>query len=290
MSKSQSLSEPKARGPGRPSSADRFAIPDELHKALSDIDFFRNSGSAEELAASLPDASSYTFLDRFRATVRRLMSLTGGNTDSFVSIVGKSWKTVERYLDGATPNSATVATLCAAASVPVAWLMVGTAQRNASAGPMKGRRERVSSSTFLSQFVDDFTLVPRYNVAASAGPGSLAMSEEVSEMMAFRRDWLRRINVNPAAVGLITSDGDSMAPTIPDKSLMLIDLSEKQLRHGGIFVIVRYDVLIVKRVELLKKKVALISDNPMYEREDIAPEEISDLHIAGRVKWVGHSI
>lgn len=109
-------------------------------------------------------------------------------------------------------------------------------------------------------------------------------------MMAFRRDWLRRINVNPAAVGLITSDGDSMAPTIPDKSLMLIDLSEKQLRHGGIFVIVRYDVLIVKRIELLKRKVSLISDNPIYEREDIAPDEIDDLHIAGRVKWVGHSI
>lgn len=275
---------------GRPPSLDRFEINKELEKSLAEIDFFENVHDAEGLYELLPEASGYTFLDRFRACIRRLIVLGRGNNDIFVRILGKSRKTVDRYLEGAPVQHHTLEALCAAIGVPNGWLMSGDAVSRSDAHHEATKRQRFESSSLFAGRTAEFVLIPRYDISASAGHGSLVASEDVTEMLAFRRDWLRRIGMNPLEAGIIMSRGDSMYPTIPDRSLLLVDLSAKALQHGAIFVLVRSGLLVVKRVEVLNRFVSLISDNPIYEREHIPLDDAGELHIAGRVTWVAHTL
>jgi len=156
------------------------------------------------------------------------------------------------------------------------------------------QRPEPDSSDVVPPSREEFAFLPRYAGAAAAGYGRTAEAEEITEMLAFRRDWLRRIGINPAQAFLLVADGDSMTPTIPDGALMLVDGSIKEprdIKNGNIYVIVRSGTVIVKRVQFrIDDSVVLISDNAMYERETISREEMNDLHFAGRVVWIGRSI
>lgn len=97
--------------------------------------------------------------------------------------------------------------------------------------------------------------------------------------------------MTPQNAGLITAQGDSMHPTIPDGAMLLIDLSIRDVRNGYIYVVVKDGSLLVKRVQTkMDGSVVLISDNPVYEREELPANQVAELHIAGRVVWVGHPI
>lgn len=280
---------PSTRRPGRPSTVDRFWIPDELYNLLEPIGFFDNLHDPGDVGSVLPDASRFEFVHRLRATVRRFIVLTKGRKASFVEILGKSYKSFERYLLGTAVKNTTLDALSNATGVPSSWLLSGVVPQNSPVAA-SDLRSRISARAFLTEHVGEFTLVPRYDVAASAGAGRLIVSEEVAEMMPFRQDWLRNLGIPPLRAGLMTADGDSMEPTIPDRALMLVNLADQMLRHGGIFVLVRHDSLIVKRVEILNHRISLISDNPIYEREHILNDEIDQLHVAGRVRWVARAI
>lgn len=288
MSKAQHA---RSRG-GRPPSVNRLEVPEKLYNALNDIGFFSVATASSEVERQLVDASEFGPLDRFRAAVRRMMALHGGVTDDFVQTLGRSWKTIERYLDGTTqPSSDFVNRLCFGTGVTPNWLAWGKATaETASVGPWRDPLSKRFSSGFLAEHVDQFVLVPRYEIEAAAGIGRLVVSEDIADLMAFRREWLRRINVDPHHLGIITADGTSMEPTIPDGSLMLIDLADRVLRNGHIYVIFRDGSLVVKRVQLLQEGVALISDNPLYEREFIPRRDMADILVAGRARWVGHAL
>ncbi len=136
-----------------------------------------------------------------------------------------------------------------------------------------------------------FELIPRYDVNASAGSGAVALTEIVSEEMAFRRDWLKEIGVSPQSAKLLSATGDSMEPLIPDGALMLIDSSIREVRNGCIYVIVKDGDLLVKRVHRkIDGSISLISENPRYDPEVISADFLDKLHIVGRVRWVGRSI
>lgn len=137
---------------------------------------------------------------------------------------------------------------------------------------------------------DQFALLPRYAVSASAGPGLVVDTEAVEEVMAFRKDWLRRIGANPTASGLISAKGASMEPTIPDGALMLVDTSETTPYEGCIYAITRDDTLIVKRVQIVGGGLVLISDNPAYQPERVTLDDASAFRVAGRVRWIGRTV
>jgi phage repressor protein C with HTH and peptisase S24 domain len=141
--------------------------------------------------------------------------------------------------------------------------------------------------------VDGFSLVPRYDVRASAGPGAVVASGDLdgSGFVAFRTEWLHRIGVHPGRAEVILAVGDSMDPTIRDGDLILVDRSIDRIVDNGIYVVTVGGLVLVKRVQSrIDGGVVLISDNPQYERETVPDHQVPDLRIEGRVRWFGRTI
>jgi len=116
-------------------------------------------------------------------------------------------------------------------------------------------------------------------------------------MMGFSERWLRSLGLRPSATAAITVEGDSMTRPdgsgIPDGALALVDtaITADDVKTGCIYVIVRGDELLVKRVEhQLDGTVTLHSDNPRYSPERVPPDVMERLHIAGRVRWIGFRV
>ncbi len=203
--------------------------------------------------------------------------------DESVRATGLSWKTLKRYAAGSDPSMTAVIALSEAAAVPLEWVALG---RELPGGDVAGR------TLDSAAHPGEFALLPRYSVAASAGQGLLAQEEFEVERIAFRLDWLREIGLDPKQAGLLTAQGDSMHPTIPDGALMLVDRRENQpIRSGYIYVIVLDGEVLVKRLSRnTDKTIDLISDNPLYPVKNIPQTEFDGLFIAGRVFWVGRKL
>ena len=134
---------------------------------------------------------------------------------------------------------------------------------------------------------DDLISLPFYqDVAASAGPGAISPSDHADSVIAFGRSFLRDQGAVPEKCSVIWARGDSMAPTIPDASLLIVDLSQAEIANGCIMVINIGEDLLVKRIRRrLDGLVDLISDNPAYPPETIGPDMMRQLRVVGRVVY-----
>lgn len=196
----------------------------------------------------------------------------------------RSIKQLGRYLKGADVPFSVLHAVSIASGVPVDWIAGG----RPTFGPSEFDKWRESLAP--NEIPDEFAFLPRYAVDASAGPGLVVCSEDIEEAIAFRRDWLRRVGAAAGASGLITARGDSMAPTIPDGALMLVDTSETTPFDGCIYAITRDSTLLVKRVQRISGGLKLISDNPIYGAEEVPLKDLDGLRIAGRIRWVGRTV
>lgn len=132
----------------------------------------------------------------------------------------------------------------------------------------------------------DFIPLPKYTVEASAGPGISPGAEVPVDVVAFDRQFLRDRGASPDQCTVIRARGDSMVPTIPDGSLLVVDHSQREISNGYITVIAIGDDLLVKRIRRrLDGMVELISDNPTYAPELIATDRLEQLRIVGRVVY-----
>ncbi|PCI85744.1 MAG: hypothetical protein COB24_11805 [Hyphomicrobiales bacterium] len=152
--------------------------------------------------------------------------------------------------------------------------------------------ETSGNSNDLNSLSNDFALVPQLNIEASAGLGLVNGDHEIVENhIAFKKEWLRRHDINPAFASAITVAGDSMDPTIRNGDTLLIDTSINEIRDNGIYIVIVNGMTMVKRVHIkLNRSITLISDNSNYPDEEILFDEIHQLHIAGRVMWFGRGI
>ena len=135
-------------------------------------------------------------------------------------------------------------------------------------------------------------LLPRLDIEAAAGAGAIVASEEIAEMVAFSAAWLRERHITPRSARILTARGDSMEPTIRDGDLLIVDTAIEMAVDNGIYCLAYDGVLLVKRL-FIKHSGGLIisSDNKLAGRdEEIAPHEVPDVHIAGRVMWYGRTI
>lgn len=150
-----------------------------------------------------------------------------------------------------------------------------------------------------SKQVDDseFAFIPLHEAVLSAGPGSPG-HDEISEHLAFRRDWLRRIGVAPSAARLARVVGDSMSPTLTSGDMVLIDTSKTMVKSRAsrgkqrppIYAFVEDGQARVKRIDRVDAGVyALVSDNPDVPLELKGDADLVSMHIIGKVVWWGHT-
>jgi phage repressor protein C with HTH and peptisase S24 domain len=134
--------------------------------------------------------------------------------------------------------------------------------------------------------------IPRLEVSASAGPGSIADREGSIAHIAFDPAWLKTVTrASSAELSIIRVQGDSMHPTLADGDDILVDTSEigRSLRDG-VFVLRREESLLVKRLAIHPngRTLTISSDNPAYPTwADCKPDSIN---LIGRVIWAGRRL
>lgn len=136
-----------------------------------------------------------------------------------------------------------------------------------------------------SFFSNDFALIPFYDVEISAGFGRDGDDAyEPVSYLAYRKDWLKQQRLYVSNLVSTRISGDSMEPTIPDGSTILIDKSRYQPRDGHIYVLRSGSTYWVKRLQIQPSgKLVLISDNAFYPPMTLDLRVDSDVEIVGQV-------
>lgn len=143
----------------------------------------------------------------------------------------------------------------------------------------------------------EFAPIPVHAASLAAGDGAHNDDETVIAHLAFRRDWLKRIDVSPGSAVIARARGDSMLPTISDGDIVLIDRARAEpptrirepqdTRPAPLYALLDDGAARIKRLELATPgTLALLSDNP------VAPPEfrpVSVVSIIGKVVWWGHT-
>lgn len=125
------------------------------------------------------------------------------------------------------------------------------------------------------------------DVQASAGPGTMITNEFVEKIRAieYTTEQARSMfNGRPQeSVKVVTVNGDSMEGTINPGDEIFVDISVNHFDGDGIYVFVFGRSLHVKRLQMLKDRLAVISDNPAYERWFIENDEEDQLFVMAKV-------
>lgn len=136
------------------------------------------------------------------------------------------------------------------------------------------------------------SLVPVYDVTASAGNGAhVDHIENVAYSLAFPREYLQSLTKShPKNLAIISVKGDSMAPTLHDDDIVMLDASKTNLSYDGLFVVRFWDALHVKRISrgATPDTVMIISDNRDYYPPQQLP--IDEVTVVGKVIWTGGKV
>ena len=128
-----------------------------------------------------------------------------------------------------------------------------------------------------------------YDVEVSAGHGTLVEKEEESSAMVFSERFIRQeLGFNPNNIFLMPVRGDSMAPTLKNQSIVMVNRVDG-FSTDGIYVF-RYDNrLMVKRLQFLPNGIKVVSDNSSYEAWELGKKDMegADFEIIGEVVWSG---
>ncbi len=123
-------------------------------------------------------------------------------------------------------------------------------------------------------------------VAAAAGSGAEVYDETPTGTVPFRSDWLSRNVINPANCNVISVRGESMEPTLPDGSSIIVDRSRRELQAGRMFVMRTEEGLVVKRLgKDDKSRWEVRSDNPEWPSTPLT----YGAEIIGEVRWVART-
>lgn len=140
---------------------------------------------------------------------------------------------------------------------------------------------------------EGFVIVPVLQVSASAGRGRFTTPDDLAEgeLVSFRETWLRSIGLTPGHAHVLWAAGDSMVPTISNGDMLLVDRMIDRVVDDGIYVVVVGGGVVVKRIQLRHNgSVVLKSDNARYDEQTIPADEVPQLVVEGRVRWVGGPI
>lgn len=159
-------------------------------------------------------------------------------------------------------------------------------------GPDDSQHRTVVARPGLMQRADDYVLIPRLGIGASAGGGALPDDDESPlTALAFQSTWVRSVaSGSPEALSVISVTGDSMLPTLADGDQILVDSADRERLRDGIYVLRTDDALLVKRLSVnpATRRLAIRSDNDAYPSwDDCDP---AGVHVIGRVVWVGRRL
>lgn len=152
----------------------------------------------------------------------------------------------------------------------------------------KGRQERETApenDQAAAPGMEDYAFVPLYDAQCSAGDGAWNENCRVLTQLSFTRYSLRKQGLTPEHLSAIRVDGDSMEPVLEAGDTVLIDHTRTHIEGEGIYIIRLDDHLYAKRLQRSFDGVAVISENPSYDRITVPRDRLQELEIIGRAVW-----
>jgi len=140
---------------------------------------------------------------------------------------------------------------------------------------------------------DKYVMIPRLNLLVAAGNGKEPEHVEVRDTLAFRREWLTKKGLNPDHLELYEASGDSMAPSLENGDVLLVDTSAENPRSNEVWVIWQGPPLGVRVKRLLYREngdIIIRSDNPdkgQYPDEIVTGHNGDQVKTVGKVVWRG---
>jgi transcriptional regulator with XRE-family HTH domain len=191
---------------------------------------------------------------------------------AFAHRIGVGQPVLSKYLKGSGmgPRLDIVAQVASGAGVSIDWLVWGK-------GDGKGP--------------DDVLRIPRFDVTLAAGAGAWNEGRRRIEDMPFTGEFVRTQLGRSSTAGLsvLEARGDSMAPTILDRALIIVDEADTKL-VDDVFAFVLAGDARIKRFRRTITGLSVISDNPNYPPEVLEGSVLDDLQVIGRALWVGQPL
>lgn len=238
--------------------------------------------SEKRVQRLIPEDGKRHFHDRVEQVIQ-----TCGSVTATARTAGVSESVVRKWRDGRSePSLTNLVSLASAGGVSLQWLATGDEPRSLYPAPAA-----TLSQEMVRELPEDYSLVPLYDVSASAGHGALVEAEQVIDYLAFKREWLRsELHATEGDLYLIEVDGESMEPTLRPGDIILIDRRNAgSIPRDGVYVLRLDGSLLVKRLQRMPgQAVRVTSDNAAYEPFSLALDAVADdLEIVGRVVWSG---
>lgn len=130
--------------------------------------------------------------------------------------------------------------------------------------------------------------LPYLEIESSAGRGKHAVDHPpILQYLNVLEEWAFETFGKNAKdyIKLINNTGDSMAPTIQDGDILFVDTSKRYYEADGIYILNWQDRLLTKRLVAQQDgRLAIKSDNKIYDSEYVNESTANDLAICGLVK------
>jgi phage repressor protein C with HTH and peptisase S24 domain len=217
--------------------------------------------------------------DRLRA----LMDAKGITQSELSRVVGVSPTSIWKLLNEPSQGSKHTHKIARALNTTAEFLMdesddQGSADLTASAPPISNL-ELIESEDEDDELVEVMELDLRFGM----GGGSYLELPVKKKPRRFTRGWLRLFTMSPPSrIFIAKGIGDSMAPTVQNADIVIIDTAEDRLDMADqIFAVAYGDSGMIKRLRpMAGGGVKIMSDNPLVESEMAYDGE---LHVIGKV-------
>ncbi|WP_420490183.1 S24 family peptidase [Klebsiella pneumoniae] len=191
--------------------------------------------------------------------------------------VGVSQAAIQKIETGRAAQTTKLLDIAKALRVRPEWLSSGTGAMRADGDDDK-KPSHINHDVFRIDILD---------LAVSAGPG--IVNQEFVEI-------LHSVEYAPAEarhmfdgrkaenIRIINVRGDGMSGTIEPGDLLFVDISVKSFDGDGIYAFLYDDTAHVKRLQKMKDKLLVISDNKSYAAWDpIEKDEMNRVFVFGKV-------
>ena len=137
---------------------------------------------------------------------------------------------------------------------------------------------------------EDIVQVRQVDIRYAMGDGAVIEDYPATGLVPFNRQFLRTLTrADTDRLFIARGSGDSMMPTLINDDLVLVDTSKQRIsEQDRIWAIVVGGAGMIKRVRRLPRdQYEIISDNPIIRSQVV---DHDDLHIVGRVVWIGRQV
>ncbi|HAT1513777.1 TPA: helix-turn-helix transcriptional regulator [Morganella morganii] len=209
------------------------------------------------------------------ARISQVLVENGWSQSDLARRIGVKPQSVQFWVSGKTaPSGTNLSALASISGYPEHWFLMDAL----SEGTGKKNLPAKKSDSYIVELLD---------IEASAGPGIITKGEFVETIRSIEYtsdEALRLFGHRPSEnIKMITVSGDSMEGTINPGDQIFIDIHINYFDGDGVYVFAYGQTLHIKRLQMIKEQLTVISDNNNYRDWQITEEDEDKLFIAGKV-------